>query len=77
MNQDELEKIKKEAWEIHNREYNINIEPCDEFDFKEGFNVGVEALQKELDEAIELLQNRSRYSYEGRILEFLAKVKKE
>jgi hypothetical protein len=35
------------------------------------------ARQKELDEAIELLQNRSRYSYEGRILEFLAKVKKE
>lgn len=61
MNKEQLEQLKKEAWEIHNREYDINVEPCDEFDFKEGFNAGVEAMREEVKRLERELKEWSKY----------------
>jgi hypothetical protein len=58
MNQDELEKIKATAWDKA-RKYlsgnDIYIFNLSQDSFSQGFDAGVEALQKELDEAVELI----------------------
>jgi hypothetical protein len=81
MNRSELEKIKLKAWKSFLKSQNCPEDDdsphTDEFTF--GFNAGVEALQKELDEAVELLQkywdddNVAKQAGHG---DFLAKVKR-
>jgi len=80
MNQDELEKIKKNAWEIYsinNKDISLDYE-----DFSYGFYSGAEALQKEL-----YVQQKEvdewKYNYEAEIprqvmmLEANKKIQKE
>jgi len=67
MNQYELEKIKQEAWDkfyyakeaqsfcFGNHNNATRDEQVGEFSFNGGFDCGVETLQKELNEAMELM----------------------
>jgi hypothetical protein len=57
MNQDELENIKTKEWQKYKK---ANPWANEEQDFECGFDCGVEALQKELEEAVSLIQALQR-----------------
>ncbi len=59
MNQDELEKIKKSSFKKYCKVNDYKELVTIKYDFSSGFDAGVEALQKELDEAVELINSGS------------------
>jgi hypothetical protein len=73
MNQDELEKIKTRLWE--NAVDNEDVSSY--WNWAQGFDCGVEALQKELDEAVEVIRLIALTENNNYLAkEFLAKVKR-
>ncbi len=56
MNQDELKKIKSEAWKKENIVNDVGYS----VGFSRGFDAGVEVPQKELDEAVEVIKKLSK-----------------